>query len=62
VQGLHSLLAAYPEIVRTLKKRGYRFETVPQLLGFETVYQRRVKHCHDAAGLGPLAPGSIIQK
>jgi len=31
-------LAAYPYIIRALRARGYRFVTVPQLLGFRTVY------------------------
>lgn len=54
--------AAYPDIIRTLKTRGYRFETVPQLLGFKTVYRRCVKDCEGAGIPGPLPPGSIIQK
>jgi peptidoglycan/xylan/chitin deacetylase (PgdA/CDA1 family) len=33
-------LAAYPDIIASLRRRGYRFVTVPQLLGFRTVYRR----------------------
>jgi peptidoglycan/xylan/chitin deacetylase (PgdA/CDA1 family) len=43
-------LAAYPQIIRTLRSRGYRFETVPDLLGFRPVYQRCVLLC-DGLGL-----------
>lgn len=32
-------LAALPTIVRALRRRGYRFETVPELLGFPTRYR-----------------------
>jgi peptidoglycan-N-acetylglucosamine deacetylase len=55
-------LAAYPFIIRTLKKRGYRFATVPQLLGFKTIYRRCVKDCESMGVPGPLPPGSIIQR
>jgi peptidoglycan-N-acetylglucosamine deacetylase len=54
-------LAAYPLIIRTLRARGYRFETVPELLGFRTVYKRCVRDCEDAAITGQPPPGSIIE-
>ncbi len=54
-------LAAYPPIIRALRLRGYRFETVPQLLGFRTIYRRCVRDCEDAAIIGQPPPGSIIQ-
>jgi peptidoglycan-N-acetylglucosamine deacetylase len=55
-------LAAYPDIIRTLKRRGYRFETVPQLLGFKTFYRRCGGECGGVGVPAPLPPGSIIQQ
>jgi peptidoglycan/xylan/chitin deacetylase (PgdA/CDA1 family) len=55
-------LAAYPHIIHGLKERGYRFETVPRLLGFHTVYRPCVKECEDEGVKGPLPPGSAIVK
>jgi peptidoglycan-N-acetylglucosamine deacetylase len=43
-------LAAYPSIIRALRARGYRFETVPELLGFRPVFQRCARLC-DGLGL-----------
>jgi len=54
-------LAAYPLIIRALRARGYRFETVPQLLGFRTIYRRCLRDCEQAAITGEPPPGSIIQ-
>jgi len=54
-------LAAYPLIISKLRARGYRFLTVPQLLGFHTVYRRCVRECEDAAITGQPPPGSIIE-
>jgi peptidoglycan-N-acetylglucosamine deacetylase len=54
-------LAAYPRIIRALHARGYRFVTVPQLLGFRTVYRRCVRDCDDAAISGTPPAGSIIE-
>jgi peptidoglycan/xylan/chitin deacetylase (PgdA/CDA1 family) len=54
-------LAAYPLIIRALRSRGYRFVTVPELLGFHTVYRRCVLECEDAAIAGAPPPGSIIE-
>ncbi len=54
-------LAAYPDIIRALRARGYRFVTVPELLGFHTVYQRCVRDCENAAIAGHPPPGSIIE-
>ena len=53
-------LAAYPYIIRELERRGYRFETVPQLLGFHTVYVRCEAQCKGEALEAPLPPGSIV--
>jgi peptidoglycan/xylan/chitin deacetylase (PgdA/CDA1 family) len=54
-------LAAYPHIIEALRRRGYRFETVPQLLGFHTVYRRCRLQCGQAAISGRPPPGSIIE-
>jgi len=55
-------LAAYPYIIRALERRGYRFETVPQLLGFHTVYVPCAKECNGEGVAAPLPPGSIIER
>ncbi len=54
-------LAAYPGIIRALRSRGYRFVTVPELLGFHTVYRRCVRDCENAAIAGRPPPGSIVE-
>jgi peptidoglycan-N-acetylglucosamine deacetylase len=54
-------LAAYPGIIRALRARGYRFVTVPQLLGFHTIYRRCLRDCEGAAIAGRPPPGSIIK-
>jgi peptidoglycan/xylan/chitin deacetylase (PgdA/CDA1 family) len=54
-------LAAYPHIIATLRARGYRFETIPQLLGFRTVYRRCSKLCDGLGVRGPLPAGSIVE-
>jgi peptidoglycan/xylan/chitin deacetylase (PgdA/CDA1 family) len=50
-------LAAYPEIIASLRRRGYRFVTVPQLLGFHTIYRRCRRDCGEAAIEEPPPPG-----
>jgi peptidoglycan-N-acetylglucosamine deacetylase len=55
-------LAAYPHIIRALRARGYRFVTVPTLLGFHAVYRRCVRDCEGAAIAGRPPPGSIIER
>ncbi|TMK24669.1 MAG: hypothetical protein E6G62_07565 [Actinobacteria bacterium] len=42
-------LAAYPPIIATLRARGYRIVTIPELLGFRPVYRPCVRLC---AGIG----------
>lgn len=42
-------LAAYPQIFSALRARGYRFVTIPELLGFRPVYRPCIKLC---AGIG----------
>ena len=54
-------LAAYPHIIRALRARGYRFVTVPELLGFHTVYRRCERECGNAAITGRPPAGSIIE-
>ena len=54
-------LGAYPLIIRTLRARGYRFLTVPQLLGFRTIYRRCLRDCENAAITGQPPAGSIIE-
>jgi peptidoglycan/xylan/chitin deacetylase (PgdA/CDA1 family) len=54
-------LAAYPHIIHVLRARGYRFETVPQMLGFRAVYRRCVKLCEDLGVKGPLPRGAIVE-
>jgi peptidoglycan-N-acetylglucosamine deacetylase len=53
-------LAAYPYIIRALRARGYRFVTVPELLGFKEVYRRCVRDCAESAISGRPPPGSIV--
>lgn len=56
-------LEAYPYIIAKLRRRGYRFVTVPQLLGFKTVYRPcRSPHCEGAAIAGRPPPGSVIER
>ncbi|MHB8491624.1 MAG: polysaccharide deacetylase family protein, partial [Solirubrobacteraceae bacterium] len=55
-------LAAYPYIIRTLRRRGYRFVTVPQLLGFRTIYMPCRRRCEGAAIPGRPPSGSIIRR
>jgi peptidoglycan/xylan/chitin deacetylase (PgdA/CDA1 family) len=38
-------LAAYPSIIARLRARGYRFVTIPELLGFRPVYRPCVLLC-----------------
>ena len=38
-------LAAYPAVIHVLRRRGYRFLTVPDLLGFRPVYRRCIQLC-----------------
>jgi peptidoglycan/xylan/chitin deacetylase (PgdA/CDA1 family) len=54
-------LAAYPDIITTLRARGYRFETIPQLLGFHTVYRLCRKLCDGLGVPGPVPRGSVVE-
>ena len=53
-------LAAYPFIIRELRRRGYRFETVPQLLAFKTEYVRCAADCKGEGVTAPLPAGSLV--
>lgn len=55
-------LAAYPHIIAALRARGYRFETIPQLLGFHTIYRACRKLCDGLGVPGPLPRGSIVER
>lgn len=54
-------LAAYPAIIAALRRRGYRFVTVPQLLGFRTIYKRCRGRCLESAIKGAPPRGSIVE-
>jgi peptidoglycan/xylan/chitin deacetylase (PgdA/CDA1 family) len=56
-------LAAYPSIIAALRKRGYRFVTIPQLLGFRPVYQPCLRLC-EGIGVAPeaLPRNAILQR
>jgi peptidoglycan/xylan/chitin deacetylase (PgdA/CDA1 family) len=54
-------LAAYPYIIRALRQRGYSFVTVPELLGFKTVYRPCRVRCEEMAIKGRPPKGSIIE-
>jgi peptidoglycan-N-acetylglucosamine deacetylase len=56
-------LAAYPTIIATLRKRGYRIVTIPQLLGFRPTFVPCIKLC---GGIGitrrKLPAGAIVEQ
>jgi peptidoglycan/xylan/chitin deacetylase (PgdA/CDA1 family) len=56
-------LAAYPAIIATLRARGYRIVTIPQLLGFHPTYVPCIALCE---GIGvprsQLPAGAIIER
>lgn len=56
-------LAAYPQIIRTLRSRGYRIVTILELLGFRPVYVPCIRLC-DGLGLkrGQLPRRAIIRR
>ncbi|HEY7961065.1 MAG TPA: polysaccharide deacetylase family protein [Solirubrobacteraceae bacterium] len=55
-------LQAYPGIIRALRARGYRFLTVPQLLGWRSVYRRCRAECEESAIVGRPPAGAIVQR
>lgn len=54
-------LAAYPGIIASLRRRGYRFVTVPQLLGYRTIFHRCRGSCEESAIKGAPPHGSIVE-
>jgi peptidoglycan/xylan/chitin deacetylase (PgdA/CDA1 family) len=54
-------LDAYPRIIAALRARGYRFVTVPQLLGLRGVYRRCRRDCEEAAIEGAPPRGAIVR-
>jgi peptidoglycan-N-acetylglucosamine deacetylase len=56
-------LAAYPAIIASLRRRGYRIVTIPELLGFRPVYVPCVRQC-DGIGVarGQLPHDAIIER
>lgn len=56
-------LTAYPAIIATLRARGYRIVTIPELLGFHPTYVPCIKLCE---GLGiprsQLPAGAIVER
>ncbi len=55
-------LAAYPYVIDAIRQRGYRFVTVPQLLGFHTLYRECTgAGCRGEGVHGPLPKGSIVE-
>jgi peptidoglycan-N-acetylglucosamine deacetylase len=56
-------LSAYPTIIASLRRRGYRIVTIPQLLGFPPTYVPCIKLC-DGIGItrGQLPAGAIVQR
>jgi peptidoglycan/xylan/chitin deacetylase (PgdA/CDA1 family) len=55
-------LAAYPYIIAALRARGYKFETVPELLGFRPVYRRCVAQCDGLGVPRSAVPADAIIK
>ncbi len=56
-------LAAYPDIIASLRSRGYRIVTIPQLLGFRATYVPCVKLC-DGIGIprAKLPRAAIVRR
>jgi len=53
-------LAAYPKIIASLRARGYRIVTIPQLLGFRPTYVPCVKLCQGIGVPGDQLPSDAI--
>lgn len=55
-------LAAYPNIIRALRARGYRIVTIPELLGYRPIYEPCIKLC-DGIGVAraQVPAGAIVQ-
>jgi peptidoglycan-N-acetylglucosamine deacetylase len=53
-------LAAYPAIISSLRARGYRIVTIPQLLGFRPVYVPCIKLCNGIGVTRRMLPRRAI--
>jgi peptidoglycan-N-acetylglucosamine deacetylase len=53
-------LAAYPTIIASLRARGYRIVTIPQLLGFRPTYVPCIKLCEGIGVPRGQLPGNAI--
>jgi peptidoglycan/xylan/chitin deacetylase (PgdA/CDA1 family) len=56
-------LAAYPQIIASLRARGYRIVTIPELLGFHPVYVPCIRLC-DGIGVrrSAMPSGAIVER
>jgi peptidoglycan/xylan/chitin deacetylase (PgdA/CDA1 family) len=56
-------LAAYPSIIASLRARGYRIVTIPELLGFRPLYVPCIRLC-DGIGVprGQLPSDAIVER
>ena len=56
-------LAAYPTIIASLRARGYRIVTIPELLGFRPIYVPCIKLCDGiAVTRRELPPDAILER
>jgi len=53
-------LAAYPAIIASLRERGYRIVTIPELLGFRPLYQPCIRLCDGIGVTRKQLPGDAI--
>jgi peptidoglycan/xylan/chitin deacetylase (PgdA/CDA1 family) len=53
-------LAAYPAIISTLRERGYRIVTIPELLGFRPIYEPCIRLCDGIGVTRKQLPRSAI--
>jgi peptidoglycan/xylan/chitin deacetylase (PgdA/CDA1 family) len=53
-------LAAYPRIIATLHRRGYRVVTIPELLGFRPVYEPCIRLCDGLAVTRRQVPRNAV--
>ena len=54
-------LAAYPIVIAALRRRGFGFDTVPELLRLRDTYVRCTRACGDTA-VGHVPPRSIVTR
>ncbi len=53
-------LAAYPTVIATLRRRGYRILTIPEMLGFRPVYEPCIRLCDGIAVRRSALPRDAI--